>query len=325
MLTVREVASLPDDAARLLPAAPFDRSAAWFRIVMRDAVPAGSRPFFLVVSQDGAPVGVWPMLEAGGRVGSLTCPYTCHYAPASSDPAATRAAGRALLRHGTVRLEALDGETDALATGLRAVGLAVLPYAHFGNWHEDAADWPSYLAARPGSLREVIRRRLRAVADGQLVAEFTATDSARADYEDVHARSWKEPEPYPAFATSFLRAASEAGILRMSVLRHQGRAVAAQYWTVEDGVATVLKLAHDDALKQLSPGTVLTALTLRRLFEQDAVHTVDFGRGDDDYKRLWASSRRQRMGWLLANPMHPSGLMAAARHGAGIARRRLAK
>lgn len=317
MLTVRQFDHLPPEAEHLLPRLPFDRSAAWFRAVADTAVSPESRPFYLVVSKDGRPVSVWPLLAAHGRAGSLTCPYTCHYAPASADAAAAREAGRALRRWGAVRLEALDGDLHALKAGLRAAGLLVLPYAHFGNWHEPAADWPAYLAARPGSLREVIRRRLRAVTDGRLQPEFTDTDGALDAYETVYRRSWKTPEPFPAFAPRFLREAAAAGILRMAVLRHDGQPVAAQYWTVEDGVATVLKLAHDESLKQLSPGTVLTAVMIRRLFERDGIGEIDFGRGDDVYKQLWASQRRQRIGWLLANPLHPVGLAAAVRHVAG--------
>lgn len=319
MLTVAEADRLSDEAADLLPRTPFDRSAAWFRLVAETASPPGSRAFFLIVSRNGRPVGVWPMLAANGETHGMTCPYTCHYAPVSPDPAATLAAARTLRRYGTIRLEALDESAAILASGLRKAGWLILPYAHFGNWHESAPDWPAYLQARPGSLRETIRRRLRAVADGRLAPEFTDTDSALGGYEEVYGRSWKEPEPFPAFAPRFLAEAAAAGILRMSVLRHEGRAVAAQYWTVEDGIATVLKLAHDESLKQLSPGTVLTALTIQRLFEVDHVREIDFGRGDDGYKQLWTTQRRQRMGWLLANPLHPAGLRAAARHVGGRA------
>ena len=318
MLTVNETDSIPDDAEHLLPRTPFDVSAAWFRTIAATAVPQGSAPFFLVVSENSRPVALWPLLAHRSGITSLTCPYTCHYAPAPAGPAAVRAVGAALRRRGVVRLEALDPDLlDELAPGLRAAGLLVLRYAHFGNWHEPAPDWPSYLAARPGPLRETIRRRLRPVAAGRLQPEFTPTDSALSAHEEVYRRSWTEPEPFPTFAARFLREAAKAGILRMSVLRHEGRPVAAQYWTVENGVATVLKLAHDESLKQFSPGTVLTALTLQRLFEQDAVREVDWGRGDDDYKQLWATRRRQRVGTLLVNPLHPAGLRAAARHAAG--------
>jgi CelD/BcsL family acetyltransferase involved in cellulose biosynthesis len=89
---------------------------------------------------------------------------------------------------------------------------------------------------------------------------------------------------------------------------------------VERDRATVLKLAHDEALKAVSPGTVLTALILRRLLDEEHVAEIDFGRGDDPYKAGWAGVRRQRIGLVLANPRHPRGIAFLGRHAMGRAR-----
>ena len=93
-----------------------------------------------------------------------------------------------------------------------------------------------------------------------------------------------------------------------------------QFWVVKDGRATVLKLAHDEAFKAHSPGTVLTALMLRHLLDQEHVAAIDFGRGDDAYKQGWATQRRQRIGLLLVNPRRPAGSAALLRHIAGRVR-----
>ena len=110
---------------------------------------------------------------------------------------------------------------------------------------------------------------------------------------------------------------------RVGVLRHGGRAAAAQYWTVSAGRAAVLKLAHDEAFKPLSPGTVLTARMIRHLLEHERVDELDFGRGDDEYKRSWTAHRRQRIGLLVINPRRLAGLAALGRTWMGRARRRL--
>ena len=91
----------------------------------------------------------------------------------------------------------------------------------------------------------------------------------------------------------------------------------AQFWIVEHGRATVLKLAHDEAFKAHSPGTVLTAWTIRHMIEQEHVTELDFGRGDDLYKQGWATNRRQRIGLMLINPRFAGGMMALARHTVG--------
>ena len=86
---------------------------------------------------------------------------------------------------------------------------------------------------------------------------------------------------------------------------------------VDHARALVLKLAHDEAFKAASPGTVLTAWMLRWLLDQEQVQEIDFGRGDDPYKREWASQRRQRIGLVLANPLAPAGVAVIARHALG--------
>ena len=279
----------------------------------------------------------------------LTTPYTVLYQPLTApglDAAGLRAVGGALGRAcrawSTLRLDALDADwpgLDPLLAGARAAGLVAQRFDHFGNWYEDVSGrgWDEYLAGRPGDLRETIRRKTRACArdprvslemvrapDAAPDAPSDALGSAIAAYEEVYARSWKEPEPFPRFGPGLMRAAARAGALRVGVLRVNGRPVAAQYWTVCDGAATVLKLAHDEAFKSLSPGTVLTAHLIRGLLDE-GVSGLDFGRGDDGYKRAWAGRRRQRVGVLLINPRRPAGLAALGRLAAGGLRRWIAR
>jgi len=144
-----------------------------------------------------------------------------------------------------------------------------------------------------------------------------------ASFETVYASSWKDPEPFPAFNAALMRATAGLGILRLGVWSVADRAVAAQFWIVERGRATVLKLAHDEAYKALSPGTVLTALMLRHILDHETIREIDFGRGDDPYKRGWAGQRRQRVGLSILNPRRIGGLLALARHDLGRLRRRL--
>lgn len=319
-------------------------SRAWLEATLEAALPAGAAPKLVLVeaapgSPAPKPLALVPLLRTpGGAWQSLTTPYTCLYGLAGDpalDGAGWRGVGRAvaplLRRHGPVLMEALDPEARGFAAflhGARSGGLVVLSYANFGNWHERVAGlgWQGYLASRPGALRETVRRRLRAAErDGsirvQVAREPAEVPAALDAYEAVYRRSWKVPEPFPRFNAALLPRLAAAGWLRLGVLWRGGEPIAAQYWTVWQGVATVLKLAHDDAHKALSPGTVLTALMIRRLLDEDGVEELDFGRGDDGYKAGWVAQRRQRTGVVLANPLRPAGLLAVLRHGAGHARR----
>jgi CelD/BcsL family acetyltransferase involved in cellulose biosynthesis len=328
------VAALPADAAALLaPAdAEFQLSAAWFFALEAAARPAGARPLWLLHREAGAPLALLPLWRfADGRLEGLSSPYTCVFRPLVADrddAAALRRAGLAFgvacRGAGTPRLDALDPDWPGfspLLSGFRRAGFFPLRFAHFGNWFCDTAglDWAGYLAGRPGELRETIRRRLaRAARDSSIAFELIAggagLEAGIAAYEAVYARSWKQPEPFPRFADAVMRAAAGEGVLRLGVLRREGVPVAAQYWTVAGGTATVHKLAHDEAARNLSPGTLLTALMLRHLLDHERVAGLDFGRGDDTYKAAWTGRRRPRVGVLLCPPWRLSGVLAIGRH-----------
>lgn len=299
--------------------------------VLRAAIPEGAAP--LLAEADGVLLTL--LRDAEGRLGSLTTPYTLAWRPLPLAGADPRAAGHALgrrLRGRPVRLEALDPEAPGLAefrAGLRAARLLALPFAHFGNWHEvlpEGMGWAAYLATRPPALRTTINRKLhRAARDFTLdiaTAPGPALEAAIAAYEAVRAGSWKPEEPHPDFDATLMRAMAAIGALRLGVLRDgNGVPVAAQYWVVDGGRAWVLKLSHLESAKAASPGTALTAMMIRRLLDEDGVRELDFGRGDDAYKKLWVAHRRQRIGLLLADPLHPEGVAALMRHAAGRARR----
>ena len=315
----------------------FFTTRAWWEIVLAHALPPTAVPRLMVIHAGGVPRALFPLLldQADGEHRSLTTPYSCLYAPLFAPDVTDRAPlfaafARACRVFPVTRLDTLDqaSEPDIVA-GCRAAGLAVARFEHFGNWHEDVTglDWPAYLARRPGALRETIRRRTRRAErlDGAVFKLFTdrnGLEDGIAAFETIYARSWKEPEPYPLINPAQIRAAASLGIMRLGVWWIGGTPAAAQFWIVEHGQATVLKLAHDEVFKPYSPGTVVTAWMIRHMIEREQVTALDFGRGDDPYKQDWAASRRQRIGLLLINPLRPRGTLTLARHAMGRVRAR---
>lgn len=326
--------------AELFAAAPFQSAAGWWRCVLAAGLPAGAAAHFLLARDADRALGLLPLCDAPScgtpagtdrSVGGLVTPYTCLFQPLLAPGADPRALGRAFarfcVRWPVLRLDALDAAWPGwpgLLAGFAAGGRRAAWFDSFGNWHEIAAHgWEAYLAARPGALRETIRRKLRRAERDpaqsfHLARRPDEIAPALAAYEAVYRRSWKQPEPYPDFGPALLAEAAAAGVLRLGILSRDGTPLAAQYWIVEAGRATVLKLAHDEAEKTLSPGTALTAWMVRALLAE-GVTELDFGRGDDPYKRLWASARRQRKGLILARLWHPHGAAALARQAVGQA------
>lgn len=308
-------------------------SALWYETTLAHALPPGAEPLVLTAGRCGV-----VLLRRERRLSALTTPYTQAWrplAPEDAGAASWREAGLALARslrfRPPARLDTIEEGAAWLGPfleGIRAGGIVAARFAHTGRWvarQDPSAGWEGYLAARPAVLRNTLLRRLKAARRSTRFDLVTAPgeelERAIDAFRAVRARSWKPDEPFPEFDPALMRAAAEAGLLRLGVLRDaaDGTPIAAQYWLLEPeaGRAVMPKLFHDESRRASSPGTVLTALMVRHLIEADRVRLLDFGRGDDAYKALWAPERVPLVGFLLADPRHPLGVAALARHAAG--------
>ncbi len=320
----------------------FCLSRAWFETLAATTLEAGERLGIAGIETDGP--GAAPLACLVGRerardpgflgarsFGSLSNYYTLRYAPLV-DGADVGAALIRLVRglrarrprHAVLHFEPLAAGApllDDLSAALGAAGFVTRRYFRSGNWYDDTEglSFDGYLARRPSLLRHTFRRqsgrlsrtgavRLEVVRDGAGVAE------ALGRYERVYAASWKRAEPHPAFIRRLAGALADAGALRLGLLRLEGRPIAAQIWIVWHGTATLYKLAHDRACDALSPGTVLTMRMLERLLDEERITELDLGAGDDPYKRLWASRRRERFGLIGFDPRTWRGSLGIFRH-----------
>jgi hypothetical protein len=335
--------ALPSDVVRLFDDAGRDdvfASLAWFTVLAQTAMPAGTAPLVAVLDDASGPLAglalarrAAPARLAGAReIESLANFYTCAFAPvmrAGCDrgDAALRLAQAltaGLRPYDLLDLHSLaadDAATSGLARGLRAGGLPTQPYFHFGNWHERVAgdSFASYMARRPPALRNTIQRKRRKLErDAKFALKILATPDelagAIAAYESVYAASWKTAEPYPDFAAQLVRTLGAVGRVRLGLAFLDGAPIAAQIWLLSRTRATIFKLAHDERLAALSAGSILTAHLMQHVIENAAVQEIDFGRGDDDYKKSWLAQRREYQGLIACNPRTLRGVAAALRH-----------
>jgi CelD/BcsL family acetyltransferase involved in cellulose biosynthesis len=151
--------------------------------------------------------------------------------------------------------------------------------------------YAEYLAARPGPLRTTLKRKARKVT---VSIEHRFNSDSWSQFEAIYARSWKPHEGTPAFLRRFAEEEGAAGRLRLGIARADGVPVAAQFWTVEHNTAFIHKLAHTQDSTPLSPGTTLSAALFEHVIDQDQVSLIDFGTGDDGYKRDWMEEVRPR-------------------------------
>ena len=292
-----KASSDPRLAALLASArAPFDRADWWDRLAHHGNL----TPLYAHVRNDSGDA-LLALSECNGVIRPLANWYTFRWRPLVSpgiDPAPLlEALARALPRRGwRVTLEQVpdeDGSATALETALRRAGWAVRREAHDRNHvlPVGGRDYATFLAGRPGPLRTTLRRR-----SGKVYIELynTFQDDIWQSYENIYSESWKPEEGDPALLRAFARAEGAAGRLRMGLAHVEGLPVAAQFWTVENGTAFIHKLAHREDARALSPGTVLSAALFEQAIDRDRVELIDFGTGDDPYKRDWMDDIRPR-------------------------------
>ena len=266
------------------------------------------------------------------KLSGLSSMYTILYGPLWKSPSAALTGAPALARclaaerprWDVVQLDSLDpdaAEFSQLQSALRAAGYVVQSYFHFGNWFESIPEprWDSYWQRRPSMLRNTVDRKSKKLLKAHRVRYEIFTGHPNLDegikaYERVYAASWKVPEPFPAFTGGLVRCAGDAGALRLGIAYLDDTPAAAQIWLVANRQATIFKLAYDEAFSAHSIGTLLTLQLARHVIEVDRVSHIDFGRGDDSYKRDWLAERRERWGLMAVNPRTVAGALAVCRH-----------
>ncbi len=167
-----------------------------------------------------------------------------------------------------------------------------------------------YWAERSGRMRTTLKRKAKKV-QCTLFTQFDA--QAWEQYAQVYEKSWKPAEGDPALLEKFARQEGAAGRLRLALAQHEGQTVAAQFWTVEKHQAYIHKLAHLEEFKNLSAGTTLSAFLFEQVIDRDKVELIDFGTGNDPYKRDWMEHDRPRYRLDCLNPSRPGAWLPLAK------------
>ena len=276
--------------------APFDRLD-WWRMLEKHC---GHFPL-IAVARQGQHRAVLPLLRKQRDIVALANWYSFRVSPLATPGADTPAlfaelaadlAGQAP-RITVSPLPNENGETVLLEQAFRKAGWTVFRRQCDVNHvlPVNGRSFAEYMAERPGPLRTTLKRKAGKVT---VSLERHFNPESWAAYEAVYAQSWKGEEGSPAFLRAFAEAEGAAGRLRLGLAFAGDEPVAAQFWTVEHGTAFIHKLAHTEASKPLSPGTTLSAALFEEVIDRDHVDLVDFGTGNDPYKRDWMELVRPR-------------------------------
>ena len=308
-------------AALLSPAqqqAPFERLD-W----LTGLASACNMPPLFAAARDDRSLVVLPLSRSDDQLVGLSNYYTFRYRPLiSSNSADPRELLTALARDLAERTHRItltslpdeDGSASLLEEVFQGAGWTVL--REQCDWNHilrvSGRTWDDYLAGLPGKLRSTIKRK-----SGKLQCRILDRfdEVFWAQYVSIYRESWKPEEGSIEFLHQFAQAEGDAGRLRIGVAYAEGVPVAAQIWTVEGGTAFIHKLAYRDSAKAVSPGTVLSAAMFERAIDADGVELIDYGIGDDPYKRDWMEEVRPRYRLEMFRPGSPRNWIALAKSG----------
>ncbi len=289
---------------------------AWFDMLARHCF-SGQR-VMIPEARIGSASAFLPLVEEKGRLSSLSNYYSFSYAPIfegvekpeEREKLITQIAADLRQSQGRISLYPLIDDDDGLPDMLRqaftkAGWIAILSLA--GSNHiidVNGRKFAAYWKGRPGALRSSVRRKGKSARYRYEIHERMDT-ALWGEYFAIYAASWKEAEPYPDIVRAIAEEAGERGALRLGILRDGDRAVAAQLWTIEGDTACIHKIAHDTSEDARSPGTLLSHHMFAHMIDIEKVFRIDYGTGNNAYKRDWMEHARPMMRLDCFNPSHP--------------------
>jgi len=293
--TLNEAQADPAVAALFARSTPFDRLD-WLQALADECLAPAQ--CLVAIAREGDRIAALPLVRTHDRLGALANWYSFIARPRFGDEASAPRLLTAIMRSlncvGALVFAPLPAQGALmLCQAARAAGWLAMIEVYDRNHvlHPVPQDFATWWATRPGQLRETVRRKGRKVAT-RVARSFNSDDWDV--YEAIYAKSWKPAEGSPAFLRRFAQSEAAAGRLRLGIASVDNTVVAAQMWTIENGTAFIHKLAHDPAAAAHSPGTVLTHAMFASAIDDDSVTLIDFGTGDDAYKRDWVNTVRLR-------------------------------
>ena len=268
----------------------------------------GGEPVTIAAHDGGRLSGILPMV---GRLGLLRSPTNAHspaFVPVSDGTSALGTLADALVarRPPAFSIGFLDRQEPAVAAfadAARAAGYTVVLRAIHASPVLVLGDVDAWEATRPRRALADLRRRMRRLREaGEVTVARERDPAALADLLALEDRSWKGARGTAIAADARLRTfygrvagwAARRDGLRITVLRLDGRPLAAVLALEEDGVLHLVKAGYDPTYARFSPGQLLLQDVLREAFAA-RLRRVELHGADEPYKRLWTGAVRHRV------------------------------
>ncbi|MFX0210780.1 MAG: GNAT family N-acetyltransferase [Candidatus Hodarchaeota archaeon] len=166
------------------------------------------------------------------------------------------------------------------------------------------SSWEEGLAKVKPRVRKEFRRKLARLEHlGELkveiVTEIADIKKHLEVYLDFHARTWKGRESNPEFYFKIAEHFARKRKLLLYVLLLNNRPVSYLYSIKSGKILFGLKTSYDPSYFAFSPGIALFYKSIQKMFHDRDIGEFDIGRGDERFKREWASVAYEQSSVIL--------------------------
>jgi len=196
----------------------------------------------------------------------------------------------------------------------------VKTFSKTDNWYEDnIRSFEQYYDGRSSRLKNTVKRKTKQLAKKydyqiKIISCEKRFGLFFPQYKAIYQKSWKGEEFSYDFIEKVCLKAIDENKLRFGLLFIDDIAVAAQIWFLQQGTASIFKLAYDPQYKQYSVGSILSMALSQQVIDIDKIHTIEFGMGSESYKKDWMSKCKKRATLQIFNHKTILGNILAFRY-----------
>ena len=280
----------------------FDRRD-WFRRVARHL---GTVPLIGRAASEGALCWLFLQREPRGTVSSLSNRKKFAFRPVfAGNPDAERQRAMRVaiskrLKKARPAITSLclypvperDGSAGLLRATLGAAGWATFARQTSERWisRVNSRSFAEYLEARPFAVHESLRLANEGPEfETQIFRQFN--DDAWSILEALLGQGLGNTDALESLEKELAVAEGMAGTVRLGVCSVDGTAVAAQFWTVENGLALIHRVAQLDGHAAATGATILTSALFRQAIDVDRIEAIEWADEHDDQMADWMDER----------------------------------
>ena len=312
----------------------FFSSRAWLENIFDTTMENGARPRFygvesndtestpqalLIVTaaaQNGAKIKGWWVNDKAiaGTTNCLSYSHTFLYTDRNENLSATIDALVAQLKkdkHSLVDLNLFASDSNSLPVlhkTFNKAGMKSSVYEYCSNWVENTEhlDYEQYLANRSKSTRKGTLRKKRRLQEKhavrfEILTQECDSEKAISLFDEVYAKSWKEPNYFEDFTPGLIRMCAQQGTLRFGVLYIDDKPASVELCIAANNKATFAKSAYDPTYAEHSASSILLLHMIEHVINSDQTKLLSFGLFDDAYKKSWCQERRIIKGIVAFN------------------------